>query len=191
MLSSLLAGLVAIGILVVLHEFGHFLFAKLFGVGVPVFSVGMGPRLFGFHFRGTDYRISALPLGGYVRMSGADPFGEEDPDEVVAPEEDFMRKPIWQRLLIMFAGPLFNLAFPFVVFTIVLMLGEPRSVSEIGLVLEDTPAFDAGLREGDHVVAVDGEHGQLDVVVRVLVVHLVVPAARPDDVRAEGAGRVV
>ena len=66
-----------LGVLVVIHEFGHFLFAKLFGVGAPVFSVGIGPRLFGFMYKGTDYRVSALPIGGYVQMAGSDPFGED------------------------------------------------------------------------------------------------------------------
>lgn len=152
-----LAGLFMLCILVVVHETGHFLVAKLFRVGVPVYSIGMGPRLFGFRWRGTDYRVSALPIGGYVRMAGADPFGEEDPDAVVDPDQDFMKKPVWQRLLIMVAGPAFNLMLPFVLFTAVMMAGEPQADPSIGTVLPGTPAEQAGLRPGDVVKAVNGE----------------------------------
>lgn len=151
------SGLVMIGVLVFIHEFGHFLVAKLFGVGVPVFSFGMGPRLFGFQFRGTDYRVSAFPVGGYVQMTGADPFGEEDFEARVDPSIDFMKKPVWQRLLVMVAGPAFNLVLPFIVFTAVLMGGEPQPAAIVGTVLEDSAAEHIGIRPGDHIVSADGE----------------------------------
>lgn len=148
--------LLLIGVLVVVHEAGHMAAAKLFRVGVPVFSVGMGPRMFGFVWRGTDYRVSALPLGGYVQMSGADPFGEEDTSAVVDPEEDFMRKPVWQRLIIMVAGPAVNLVLPFFVFTVLLMLGRPEISSFICSVYPDSVAAEAGLRDDDKIIAIDG-----------------------------------
>lgn len=151
------SGLVMIGVLVVIHEFGHFLAAKMFGVGVPVFSVGMGPRLFGYRFRGTDYRVSAFPVGGYVQMSGADPFGEEDLENRVDPDEDFMKKPVWQRLIVMVMGPLFNLVLPFIVFTAVLMAGEPQPAPVVGIVLEGSPAAELGIVAGDRIVTADGE----------------------------------
>lgn len=151
------AGL-AIAVLVVVHEFGHFLVAKLFGVGVPVFSVGMGPRVFGIRWKGTDYRLSAVPVGGYVRMSGADPFGEEEFGEAyVPPERDFMRKPVWQRLLIMLAGPAANLVLPVVLFAGIYLIGIPDQASVVGRISHDSPAARAGLRTGDRIVAVDGE----------------------------------
>lgn len=157
-MTTILAGLGLLAALVVVHEFGHFVVAKIFGIGVPVFSVGMGPRLWGFKWRGTDYRISALPIGGYVRLAGADPFGEEDPDdELVEPDDEFMSRPVWQRLLVMLAGPAFNLALPFVVFTAVLMLGEPQDHPTVGLVLDDSPAAEADIRYGDVFLEVDGE----------------------------------
>ncbi|MCB9675419.1 MAG: RIP metalloprotease RseP [Alphaproteobacteria bacterium] len=154
---NIVAGLVMIGVLVVIHEFGHFLFAKIFGIGVPVFSVGMGPRLFGYRYNGTDYRVSALPVGGYVQMAGADPFGEEDASARVDPDIDFMKKPVWQRLIVMLAGPAFNLALPFIVFTIVMMSGEPQTAPVIGLVLEGSPAEQLGFEIGDRIVEADGE----------------------------------
>lgn len=155
-MQAILAGLVMVGVLVVVHEAGHFVVAKLFRIGAPVFSIGMGPRLFGFSWRGTDYRVSMLPVGGYVRMAGADPFGEEDPDAIVNPDEDFMQRPVWQRLLVMFAGPAANLILPFVLFAAVLLLGEPQPGPEIGLVLPSSPAARSGLREGDVLAEVAG-----------------------------------
>lgn len=160
-MTSLIAGLFMIGFLVVIHEAGHFVAAKIFKVGVPVFSVGMGPRVFGVQWRGTDYRVSALPVGGYVQMSGADPFGEEDTAAWVDPAEDFMNKPVWQRLIIMAAGPGVNLALPFVLFTVLLMLGRPDWNSRVGAVLPGTPAEAAGLEVDDVVTAVDGDPIQI------------------------------
>lgn len=155
--TYLLAGLFMIGFLVIVHEAGHFVAAKVFGIGVPVFSIGMGPRLFGFTRGGTDYRISALPVGGYVQLAGADPYGEQDTSQHVDEDEDFMRRPVWQRLIVMAAGPLVNLALPFVLFTVLLLLGRPDWASRVGTVLPGTPSEVAGLQPGDLVVAVDGE----------------------------------
>ncbi len=156
MLTQLVAGLSMLSVLVVIHEFGHFIIARWCGVGVPVFSVGMGPRLFGIRWGETDYRVSAVPIGGYVQMSGSDPFGAEDPDSYVPPEKNFMLKPIWQRLAILFAGPGFNIALPFFVFTAVLMAGEPYSDNTIGAVQVGSAAEDAGIEEREWVAAVDG-----------------------------------
>jgi regulator of sigma E protease len=157
MIKSIAAGLVMVSVLVVIHELGHWLVARLFKVGTPVFSIGMGPRIAGFRWLDTDFRISALPVGGYVQMSGADPFGEEDADAWVDPEADFMRKPVWQRLLIMLAGPAMNLALPFVVFTAVLMAGQPQLDRSIGRVVPGSAADAAGLRPHDVIVKVEGQ----------------------------------
>lgn len=154
--ASIVGALIAIGVLVVVHEFGHFLAAKLFKVGVPVFSVGMGPRIFGFWWRGTDYRLSALPIGGYVQLEGADPFGEEDFEGPAAPlENNFMHKPVWQRLIVLFAGPAANIVLPVLIFTLLFMGGYPEYRPELGMVSYDSPAWHAGLRDGDVVLAVD------------------------------------
>lgn len=155
---TLFSGFVALGVLVVIHEAGHFFVAKMFGVAVPVFSVGIGPRFIGIQFRGTDYRISAFPFGGYVRMAGADPFGERSPEEDLYPlEQQFTQKPIWQRILILLAGPMANLIFPVVVFSIALMIGEPEYSSDVGSVSHDSPAWTHGIREGDRIVSVNGQ----------------------------------
>ena len=155
-MSALLAGLTMLAVLVIVHESGHFVFAKWFGIGVPVYSIGMGPRLFGVRWRGTDYRLSLLPVGGYVRMAGADPFGEEDPDDVVALGEDFMRRPVWQRLIVMLGGPLFNLILPIVLVSAVLMAGEPVPDNVVGTVQPGSIGEELGLRPRDRVLAVNG-----------------------------------
>lgn len=156
-LKAALAGVAMIGVLVVVHEFGHFVVAKWFGVGVPVFSVGMGPRLWGVEYKGTDYRISAVPVGGYVQLSGADPFGDPDFEIDLPDDENFMKKPVWQRLLVMLGGPLFNLLTPFLVFTGVLMLGEPHPDTVIGEVYPGSRAAELGFVPEDRIVAVNGE----------------------------------
>ncbi len=156
-LTYIVAGLVMISLVVVIHEFGHFIVARFFGIGTPVFSVGMGPRLFGFQWKDTDFRVSALPIGGYVQMAGADPFGEEDADSWVDPEQDFMKKPVWQRFLVMLAGPAMNIALPFVLFTAVLMLGDTLRDNVVNQVMPETAAAAAGLQAGDRIVAVDGQ----------------------------------
>ena len=101
---SILAAILVLGILIFAHETGHFIVAKRSGVGVQKFSLGFGPRLFGFRRGETEYLISAVPLGGYVKMVGEDP--KEAP---VDPEKSFSGKPVWRRALIVLAGPIFNL----------------------------------------------------------------------------------
>jgi len=147
---------IVLGIMVLVHEWGHFIVAKLFGVRVEVFSIGFGPRLGGVKRGPTDYRLSALPLGGYVKMAGDNPLEERkgDPDE-------FLSKPRWQRVLIALAGPAMN-----VILSVALMAGiymrgskQPafldRPMDIVG-VLPDSPAQKAGLKPGDHVVSVNG-----------------------------------
>jgi regulator of sigma E protease len=147
-----------VALLVFVHESGHFLAAKAFRVHVTEFSFGFGRRLLGFHFKGTDYRLSLLPFGGYVRMAGADPFGygEDDDSPGIDPSRLFMSKPVWQRLIIMAAGPAANLVLPVVVFTALLMAGEPQPAPVVGLVPAQTAADFAEMEGGDTILAVEG-----------------------------------
>lgn len=155
---SILAAVSLIAILVFIHEFGHFIVAKACGVHVTVFSIGFGRRVLGFEMGGTDYRLSLLPFGGYVKMAGADPFGygEEDDDILEDPSKAFLRRPVWQRLLVVSAGPAANLILPLIVFTALLMAGEPQPAAVVGGVSRDSVAASAGLQPGDTVTAVDG-----------------------------------
>src|SRR5580698_8048901 len=110
-LRDIIAGAVVLGILVLVHEWGHFVAAKLCGVRVDVFSIGFGPRIWGVKRGDTDYRVSALPLGGYVRMAGDNPAEER----TGAPYE-FLSRPRWQRFIIAVAGPAANIVLTFAIF---------------------------------------------------------------------------
>jgi regulator of sigma E protease len=152
--SDPVAFVVVLGLLIFFHEGGHFLVAKLFRVRVLVFSFGFGKRLFGFQAGGTDYRVSLIPLGGYVRMAGDNP-EENQP----ANPDEFLSKPKWQRFLILFAGPFMNLLIAVGIFAMVDMIGvEQRIVSPvIGEVTAGDPAQKSGLQVGDRITAVNGE----------------------------------
>jgi regulator of sigma E protease len=145
-----------IGPLVFFHELGHFLFAKLFKVRVLVFSLGFGPKIFSFVRGETVYQVCWVPLGGYVQMYGQDPTEGLTPDEL---DGSFNSKPLWQRFLIMLAGPVANLLLPLVIFFIYYALGEgynSRISTVIGTLDQGKPAYTAGLRPGDKIIALDG-----------------------------------
>jgi regulator of sigma E protease len=146
----------AIGILIVVHEFGHFIVAKASGVGVLKFSIGFGPTLFGRRVGETEYVVSAIPFGGFVKMVGEDP----DSEEPVDPRFSFSDQPLWKRIAIVIAGPGFNLLFAFLTFVLLfLAYGEPVPSSEarVGGVEEGMPAASAGLQTDDLVMAIDGQ----------------------------------
>ncbi len=155
-MNTLFSFILVLGLLIFVHEFGHFTFAKLFGVRVLKFSLGFGPKVVGKVFGETEYVISAFPLGGFVKM-----FGENPDEQQVASEErnvSFAHKPVWQRFLIVLAGPLFNLLFAFVVFFLVFtFVGIPTSVdtTRIGKVNENSPAALAGVRANDVIKQID------------------------------------
>ena len=155
-----LAFIFILGSAVVLHEFGHFIVAKLFKIRVETFSVGFGPRLFGRRWGHTDYRISAIPLGGYVKLGGdesnAPLEGASSPD--IPPEEMFNLRPRWQRILVALAGPVMNiltaLAIPFVG---AMMYGVPATPQPVVYYIQrDGAAEKAGFQQGDRIVSFNG-----------------------------------
>jgi regulator of sigma E protease len=165
-MNTLFAFILVLGLLIFVHEFGHFIFAKLFGVRVLKFSLGFGPKVVGKVIGETEYVISAFPLGGFVKMFG------ENPDEQQVPGEDrkvsFAHKPVWQRFMIVFAGPLFNLLFSVVLFFMVFtFVGIPTPVdtTQVGKVNENSPAAVAGMRPGDVILQIENKEttGWLDV----------------------------
>src|ERR1700745_3898761 len=119
-MDLLLGVALVLGVMILVHEWGHFIAARLFGVRVDVFSIGCGPRLFGWKRGATDYRVSALPLGGYVRMAGQDPMeidSAKDAPALTGAADELMSKSRWQRALISLAGPVVNLLFPVLLLT--------------------------------------------------------------------------
>jgi len=153
-LFKLVPFIIVLGLLIFFHELGHFWAAKFFGVKVERFSFGLGPRLVGLKVGDTDYRISAMPLGGYVKMVG------EGLDEEVSEKEkqfSFSHKAVWKRMVIVLCGPLFNFFFAVGVFSLgFLLVGQVILTSEIGEVKPDYPAYHAGLRSGDKIISMAG-----------------------------------
>ena len=142
---TLIYFLIVIGILVFVHEFGHFIMAKRAGVRVEKFSLGMGPKIWGFKKGDTEYVLSALPLGGYVKMAGENP----DEEPTGAPDE-FQSKTVWQRMKIAATGPLTNILLAFMVMPFVFMVGTyTLGPARVGFVEKDSPAEHAGFQVGD------------------------------------------
>lgn len=154
LLYSIGAAIIGLGLLIVFHEFGHFLFAKLSGVGVITFSVGFGPKLWKRKFGETEYALSAFPLGGYVKMVG------EDPDEQVNQadlEKSFAHKSLTKRIAIVAAGPVFNLMLAVLLLMVVFGFhGVPVMSTQVSGVEQGSPAESAGIQKGDRIVAIDG-----------------------------------
>jgi regulator of sigma E protease len=151
---TLIYFLIVIGILVFVHEFGHFIMAKRAGVRVEKFSLGMGPKLFGFKKGDTEYIISALPLGGYVKMAGENP--DEEPTGAA---DEFQSKTVWQRMKIAATGPLTNILLAFLIMPIVFMIGTySEGPAKVGYVEPGSPAERAGFQMGDVIERINGRH---------------------------------
>ena len=156
LLSNTLAFVFALGVIIFVHEAGHLIVAKLFGTRVLTFSLGFGKRLFGFEHGETEYRVSLVPLGGYVRLGG------ENPDEITDDPREFLNKPRWQRVLVYLAGPAMNIILSVVLIAGLFMVGIEVPMLQnldpiVGFVEESSPAADAGLLAGDRIVAIDND----------------------------------
>src|SRR5918996_1565568 len=152
---SIGAAVIGLGLLIVFHEFGHFLLAKLSGVGVLTFSVGFGPKLWVVKKGETEYALSAFPLGGYVKMVG------EDPDEEVQQadiEKSFAHQGLLKRMAIVAAGPGFNLLLAvFLLMIVFIFYGVPVLSTQVGAVESGSPADRGGIKKGDRIVAGNGQ----------------------------------
>ena len=153
-LSSVLPFVVLLGILIFVHELGHFLMARWCGVRVEVFSLGFGKKIFKKQVGPTTYAISLIPLGGYVKM-----FGDELGKEISAQDqaESFLHKTVWQRIAIVLAGPLMNLFFAAFLFTLIAYKGETRRQSVVGDISARSAAYQRGFRSGDQILSLNGE----------------------------------
>src|SRR5689334_13541297 len=149
------AAIVGLGLLIVFHEFGHFLLAKLSGVGVLTFSVGFGPKLWVKKKGETEYALSAFPLGGYVKMVGEDPDQEVQPGDL---EKSFAHKSLTKRIAIVVAGPGFNLLLAVLLLMVVYTFyGVPVMSTQVSGVEKGSPAEKAGIVKGDRIISLDGK----------------------------------
>src|SRR5262245_19153671 len=161
-LTNTAAFVAVLGLMIFFHEFGHFITAKAFGMRVFICSFGFGPRLAGFKWGDTDLRLSAIPLGGYVKLEGEPEDHLSEDTSQLGDGRDFGARPRWQRFLVYLAGPIMNGALTVAGFTTLFMQGwspdgplQDRPV--IGWVEPGSPAEGAGLKPGDEIVAIDGE----------------------------------
>jgi regulator of sigma E protease len=154
-MTSALSFIIVLGVLIFVHEFGHFITAKFFKIKVLKFSLGFGPQIIAKQFGETVYRVGIFPLGGYVKMLGEQP-GEEINDDDRA--RSFSEKPVLQRFLVVLAGPLFNLLSAVLIFFFIFAfagLPQPIPGTEIGQISEDSPAQRAGFMPGDIIIAIN------------------------------------
>jgi len=153
-LQNIWWALVLIGVMILIHELGHYWAARFFDVKVETFSFGFGPRLFGFKKGETDFRVAGIPFGGYVKMAGEQPGDENSNDP-----RGFLAKPRWQRLIIAFAGPAMNIVLAVGILTGLFMVHFPKIPAapspEVSFVVPDSAAAKAGIREGDRIVQID------------------------------------
>jgi len=180
LLTTILAFVLTLGIVIIIHELGHFLVCKWTGIYVKTFSIGFGPKLLRKRYGETEYALSVVPFGGYVKMAGEGvledvqdtatgqdalyPIGTEEGDREAALRDDpipadrhFRNHPTWQRLAVILGGPFANLLLAFVIYTANVLASGLMviPVTEVGVVLPDTPAAAAGIRSGDEILAVD------------------------------------
>lgn len=140
-----------LSILVIVHEFGHFIVAKKTGVRVEKFSIGFGPEIIGITKGGTRYSISLVPLGGYIKLTG-----ETEGDGLKGEKCEYLSRTVGERAKIIFAGPLLNYMLAFFIFSFVFALGSPTLTSTIGKIIPDYPAASVDLKEGDRILEING-----------------------------------
>jgi regulator of sigma E protease len=158
---SILYAIIGFCGLITIHEFGHYLFAKLFGIHCPTFSVGVGPTLASKKIAGTNFRIAPIPLGGYCEIAGLAEIGQGDQEHAhVSDDTSFDVKPYWQKMLVLLGGIIFNLAFAYITMITLYMVGKPTDRNLfVSTIAQGSPAEDAGLQKNDVVLSL----GQNDI----------------------------
>ncbi len=152
---GILVALLVLSFLIFFHELGHFTAARLFGVRVDVFSIGFGKRLWIKKIGQTEWSLSAIPLGGYVKMKGQD---DTDPTLKSSDPDSYNAKKPWQRIVILLAGPFANFLMAFLLYLAIAYMGVPKLLPYVGQVSKDAPAFKAGLQKGDKIVQINGHN---------------------------------
>lgn len=171
-MQTAIYAIIIFSLLIFIHEFGHFFVAKLVGVRVEEFSIGMGPKALAFKKGDTQYSLRILPIGGYVKMTGMSDESLEDEESDLSADDPrrFNNKTVLQRAAVIVAGPLMNLLLAILIFTFMFSsIGLPFYSSQVGEVVENSPAAAAGLQKDDKIVAVDGkEVGELNEVIQII-----------------------
>ena len=150
---GILVALLVLSILIFFHELGHFTAARLFGVQVDVFSIGFGKRLWTKKIGNTEWSLSAIPLGGYVKMKGQD---DSDPTAKSSDPDSYNAKKPWQRIIILLAGPFANFLMAFFLYLAIAYMGVPKLLPYVGDVSKDSPAYQAGLKKEDKILQING-----------------------------------
>ncbi len=150
-LNSTVLFIVTLSILIIVHEWGHFITAKRLGIAVERFALGFGPTIYSRKYNGTLYMINIIPLGGYVKMAG------DERSQCHGKPDEFYSKPVGHRALVVFNGPVVNFIFAYVCLFIVFMVGYPDFSTKIGTIMEGYPAQAAGLQVGDQILRVNDE----------------------------------
>jgi regulator of sigma E protease len=188
-LYYILPFVLVLGVLIFFHELGHFLIAKYFGVKVLKFSLGFGPKLVGKKIGETEYLISLVPLGGYVKMLGETDDEDAKPISPQEQEKSFSNKHVLKRIAIVGAGPFFNLFLALVIFcTFFMLAGYQVMIPEIGQVRENSPAHKAGLLKGDVIVSLAGKNIQTWLDIKAVVQH---SAEKPIEIKVQRQGRFI
>ncbi|RUM45919.1 MAG: RIP metalloprotease RseP [Hydrogenimonas sp.] len=151
---GLIVSILVLSFLIFFHELGHFLFARLFGVHVERFSIGFGKVIFSKVIGRTEYAISAIPLGGYVKMKGQD---DADPTKISYDPDSYTVKPPWQRIMILLGGPFFNFLLAFFLYYAIALMGANAYAPVIGMVQPDSPAQEVGLQKGDKIIEINNQ----------------------------------
>ena len=150
---GILVALLVLSVLIFFHELGHFTAARFFGVQIDIFSIGFGKRLWTKKIGKTEWSISAIPLGGYVKMKGQD---DADPTKISYDEDSYNTKKPWQRIIILLAGPFANFLMAFLLYLAIAYMGVPKLLPYVDKITKDSPAYQAGLQTKDKILQIDG-----------------------------------
>ncbi len=150
-----ITSLLVLSFLIFFHELGHFLAARFFGVKVEVFSIGFGKKILKKYYKGTEYTLSLIPLGGYVKMKGQD---DLDPKKIIKDNDSYNTKTPWKRVVILLAGPFANFVLAFILYFLIGILGSNALAPVIGTVAEESPAVNAGLQSSDRILSINDKN---------------------------------
>jgi len=152
---GILVALLVLSVLIFFHELGHFTAARFFGVQVDVFSIGFGKKLWTKKIGRTEWSISSIPLGGYVKMKGQD---DSDPTKVSYDDDSYNTKKPWQRIIILLAGPFANFLMAFMLYLAISYMGVPKLLTYVDKVTKDSPAYQAGIQKEDKILQINGHN---------------------------------